>query len=72
MDIPSVAAVAHDAGALLVVDNTFATPHCTRPLELGADVVVSRRRSSSPDTPMSSRVPPPSTTSRCLSGSNAG
>ena len=40
MDIPAVAVAAHDAGARLVVDNTFATPYCTRPLELGADVVV--------------------------------
>jgi cystathionine beta-lyase/cystathionine gamma-synthase len=40
MDIPAVAAIAHGAGARLVVDNTFATPFCTRPLALGADVVV--------------------------------
>ncbi|MBY5163666.1 trans-sulfuration enzyme family protein [Salsipaludibacter albus] len=40
MDIPTVAAAAHEAGATVVVDNTFATPYCTRPLELGADVVV--------------------------------
>lgn len=40
LDIPAVAEAAHEAGALVVVDNTFATPHCTRPLELGADVVV--------------------------------
>lgn len=40
MDIPTVAAIARDAGARLVVDNTFATPFCTRPLTLGADVVV--------------------------------
>lgn len=40
MDIPAVAAIAHDAGARLVVDNTFATPFCTAPLALGADVVV--------------------------------
>ena len=40
MDIPTVAAAAHEAGARVVVDNTFSTPHCTRPLELGADVVV--------------------------------
>lgn len=40
MDIPAVAALAHAAGARVVVDNTFATPFCTRPLELGADVVV--------------------------------
>ncbi|MFG2085631.1 MULTISPECIES: cystathionine gamma-synthase [unclassified Spirillospora] len=39
-DIASLAAVAHDAGALLVVDNTFASPYLQRPLELGADVVV--------------------------------
>lgn len=39
-DIAAIAAVAHDAGALLVVDNTFATPYLQRPLELGADVVV--------------------------------
>lgn len=40
MDIPAVAEAAHAADARLVVDNTFATPYCTRPLELGADVVV--------------------------------
>jgi cystathionine beta-lyase/cystathionine gamma-synthase len=40
MDIPRVAAAAHDVGATVVIDNTFATPYCTRPLELGADVVV--------------------------------
>jgi cystathionine beta-lyase/cystathionine gamma-synthase len=40
MDIPGVAVIAHRAGASLVVDNTFATPFCARPLALGADVVV--------------------------------
>jgi cystathionine beta-lyase/cystathionine gamma-synthase len=40
LDIPSVAAAARAAGARLVVDNTFASPFCTRPLRLGADVVV--------------------------------
>ena len=40
LDIPAVAAAAHAAGARLVVDNTFASPFCTRPLRLGADVVV--------------------------------
>lgn len=40
LDIPAVAAVAQEVGARLVVDNTFATPFCTRPLTLGADVVV--------------------------------
>jgi cystathionine beta-lyase/cystathionine gamma-synthase len=40
VDIRAAAAAAHAAGALLVVDNTFATPYLQRPLELGADVVV--------------------------------
>jgi cystathionine gamma-synthase len=39
-DIALVAQIAHDAGALLVVDNTFASPYLQQPLELGADVVV--------------------------------
>ena len=39
-DIAAVAAVARDAGALTVVDNTFATPFLQRPLELGADAVL--------------------------------
>jgi cystathionine gamma-synthase len=39
-DIEATASVAHDAGALLVVDNTFASPYLQRPLTLGADVVV--------------------------------
>jgi cystathionine beta-lyase/cystathionine gamma-synthase len=39
-DIEAVADIAHEAGALLMVDNTFATPFNQRPLELGADVVV--------------------------------
>jgi cystathionine beta-lyase/cystathionine gamma-synthase len=40
VDIAAAAKAAHAAGALLVVDNTFATPYLQRPLELGADVVV--------------------------------
>ena len=40
VDIERAAALAHDAGARCVVDNTFATPYLQRPLELGADVVV--------------------------------
>ncbi len=40
MDIPAVAAVAHAVGSRVVIDNTFATPFCARPLWLGADVVV--------------------------------
>jgi len=39
-DIAAMAEIAHDAGALLVVDNTFATPYLQQPLVLGADVVV--------------------------------
>jgi len=39
-DIAGLASVAHDAGALLVVDNTFASPYLQQPLALGADVVV--------------------------------
>jgi cystathionine gamma-synthase len=39
-DIEALASVAHDAGALLVVDNTFASPYLQQPLTLGADVVV--------------------------------
>ena len=39
-DIEALAGVAHDAGALLVVDNTFASPYLQQPITLGADVVV--------------------------------
>lgn len=39
-DIEALADIAHAAGALLAVDSTFATPVATRPLELGADLVV--------------------------------
>ncbi|NIZ91298.1 cystathionine gamma-synthase [Kineococcus rubinsiae] len=39
-DIAAIAAIAHEAGALLVVDNTFATPYLQTPLTLGADLVV--------------------------------
>ncbi|HTL23741.1 MAG TPA: cystathionine gamma-synthase [Mycobacteriales bacterium] len=39
-DISALAAIAHEAGALLVVDNTFASPYLQQPLALGADVVV--------------------------------
>jgi len=40
VDIRAAADAAHDVGAILVVDNTFATPYLQQPLELGADVVV--------------------------------
>ncbi|CCH77920.1 cystathionine gamma-lyase and homocysteine gamma-lyase for reverse transsulfuration pathway [Nostocoides japonicum T1-X7] len=38
-DIEALAGVAHEAGAILVVDNTFASPYLQQPLALGADVV---------------------------------
>jgi cystathionine beta-lyase/cystathionine gamma-synthase len=40
VDIRAAAQAAHEVGAMVVVDNTFATPYLQRPLELGADVVV--------------------------------
>jgi cystathionine gamma-synthase len=40
VDIAAVCAVAHARGAIVVVDNTFATPYLQQPLALGADVVV--------------------------------
>ena len=40
VDIRALADIAHDNGALLVVDNTFASPYLQRPLDLGADIVV--------------------------------
>ncbi len=40
IDIRAAAEAAHAVGAVVVVDNTFATPYLQRPLELGADVVV--------------------------------
>ncbi len=39
-DIRAVAAIAHKAGARVVVDNTFMSPYFQRPIELGADIVV--------------------------------
>jgi O-acetylhomoserine (thiol)-lyase len=40
LDIEAVAAIAHEHGSPLVVDNTFATPYLCRPTEWGADIVV--------------------------------
>jgi methionine-gamma-lyase len=40
VDLVPVAEIAHRHGAWLMVDNTFATPFCQRPLSLGADVVI--------------------------------
>ena len=39
-DIAAVAEIAHEAGALLAVDNTFASPYLQNPLALGADIVM--------------------------------
>ena len=39
-DIQAIAAIAHEKGALVVVDNTFATPVGQQPFSLGADIVV--------------------------------
>ncbi|MGB1876180.1 MAG: O-succinylhomoserine sulfhydrylase [Rhodospirillaceae bacterium] len=40
IDIPAVCELAHNAGALVFVDNVFATPELQKPLEFGADVVI--------------------------------
>ena len=40
VDIEAVSKIAHAGGATVVVDNTYATPYLTRPIELGADIVV--------------------------------
>jgi len=39
-DIEACAAIAHENGARLIIDNTFATPYLRQPLKLGADIVV--------------------------------
>lgn len=39
-NIATIATIAHEANALLIIDNTFATPYLMRPIEHGADVVV--------------------------------
>ena len=40
VDLAAIATIAHDAGALLAVDNTFASPYLQRPIAFGADVVM--------------------------------
>ncbi len=40
LDIEAIAAVAHEAGIPLIVDNTLATPYLCRPIDWGADIVV--------------------------------
>ncbi len=39
-DIEAIASIAHQRGAIVVVDNTFATPYLQQPITLGADIVV--------------------------------
>lgn len=50
-DIAALADVAHDGGAVLVVDNTFASPYLQQPLSLGATPWSTRRPSTSAATP---------------------
>jgi len=40
LNIPAVAAVAHDAGLPFMIDNTFATPYLCRPFDLGVDIIM--------------------------------
>src|SRR5919199_3579122 len=40
LDIAAVAAIAHERGAPLMIDSTFATPYLCRPIERGADIVI--------------------------------
>ncbi|MCV0428808.1 MAG: methionine gamma-lyase [Roseibium sp.] len=40
VDIARISEIAHEAGATVVVDNTYATPYLTRPIEMGADIVL--------------------------------
>lgn len=40
VDIARISDIAHEAGATVVVDNTYATPYLTRPIDLGADIVL--------------------------------
>ena len=40
LDIAAIAELAHRHGALLAVDNTFASPYLQQPLSLGADLVI--------------------------------
>jgi O-acetylhomoserine (thiol)-lyase len=40
LDIPRVALIAHEAGVPVLIDNTFATPYLSRPIEYGADLVM--------------------------------
>ena len=52
VDIKALAAKAHAAGALVGIDNTFATPYLQQPLEMGCDIVVPLRHPNTfADTP---------------------
>ena len=59
LDIAEIGKAAKEAGALLVVDNTFATPYHQKPLELGADLVVHSATRPWADTMISWPVPLP-------------
>ncbi len=72
VDIRAAADAAHAAGALLVVDNTFATPYLQQPLELGADIVVhSTTKYLGGHSDVDRRASPPRTTRRSRSGSGS-
>src|SRR2546422_7070975 len=57
-DLAAAGEIARRAGALFVVDNTFATPYFQRPLELGADVVLhsTTKRSEEHTSELQSRL----------------
>ncbi|GIN92464.1 hypothetical protein J22TS1_35150 [Siminovitchia terrae] len=40
LDVEAISEIAHESGVPLIIDNTFATPHVCKPLQLGADIVV--------------------------------
>ncbi|MEZ5295268.1 MAG: PLP-dependent transferase [Ilumatobacteraceae bacterium] len=70
-DIEAIAELAHERGALVVVDNTFATPYLQQPITLGADIVVhsaTKYLGGHSDVVV---VSSPSTTTRSPSGSRA-
>jgi cystathionine beta-lyase/cystathionine gamma-synthase len=66
-DIAAIATAAHEAGALLVVDNTFATPLFQQPFQLGADLVVHSVTKYWADTRISFRAPSWHVTPPCSS-----
>ena len=56
-DMRALTAAAHEAGAIVVTDNTFSTPLVQQPLSLGSDVVLHSVTNTSPATPTSCSVP---------------